>query len=139
MAQNGALATQVRDRDRQIIKLSDEILSFRIGLAEVGLGQAENKASSEVKTQMIKSFFEQLGGLGHSYIAAKLGIEPELVAILEILRKDAVFMEALKNPKVKRVLADDQMRAMIVETIQGIAASLPDDPESANTAGPTEP
>ena len=131
------LTKENADKDQLIRRLADELIGFRIDLAGLGLDTAGQRDHSEQNAAMVNNAVQQIGKLGELYIAGRHDIEPELVAILMMVRSDAKLLECLKNPKVLKALKNPEFRDGIIDTLNTVAASIPDDDPTSPHTEPT--
>lgn len=138
-----ALADQVRrlarenaDKDGLITRLADELISFRIDLAGLGMTAQGDRDTSKERLAFANKALGEMGKLGELYLAGKLDIEPELVGLLMVVRENPKLLACLKNPKVHLALKNADVQATIIDALESVAASIPDE---APPAPPTDP
>lgn len=130
------LHTEASDKDRLIIKLTDELLSIRIDIAGLGVAHQTSEATEKRRIELADAALKQVGKLGELYISGKLDVPPELAELLVVMREDEQLMKVLKDPRLPRGLRDPIIRPMVLDALSAIINAVPNaSPAEASSGG----
>lgn len=127
------MSAELLAKDAQIMKLADELISFRIDLAALGLNQANDKASAEQRMELAQNALSQVGKLGELYLAGKFDVDPAIVDLLLVVKEQEDLYNLLKDKRLPAVLKDPAMKAMFVDVLSSLLAAVPEEPTPTPT------
>ncbi len=109
--------TQILRNQKVLEDLAAQVINMRTSVATSEREERDEVAGARVREELGKQFISELGGLGRAIAASKLGLNPDLAELAELVTASPELAEAIKSPAVRAMLKDEKTRKELAQLL----------------------